>query len=97
MSLRKQAERDLESILDATNHTGFKLILREFEQMHTYLTNSAPDQCDTAEKWYQRRGEIAMVRKFLAIAVEARSALEALPSQRFDDEPAVPQTNELED
>jgi galactokinase len=97
MSKRNQAERDLESIIDATQHSGYTLITKEWQNMLAYLVNSAPDHCDTADKWFQRRGEIAMMRKVLSAEHDARGALADLPNQRFDDEPALPEKNDLED
>lgn len=97
MSSREQATRDLESILDATRHTGFKLIMKEYQLMLNQLTQYAADHCDTSEKWFQRRGEIAMLRKFLQTEDDVLAAIDELPNQVFDGETPPEASNDLED
>lgn len=86
MSLRKQAQRDLESILDSFNNTGTKLLFEEWKNFHDHLVNTAADQCDTADKWFQRRGEIAALRYIMGAHQQAEEALKNLPEAQFADE-----------
>jgi len=96
MSLRKQAVSELESILETTETPGFKLIMDEYRRMLTHSQATAADHCDTSEKWFQRRGEQAQLRNFLAIRENAEGALEALDDTVFPDEKAPTPTNPLE-
>lgn len=99
MSLREQAQRDLETILDSFNHTGTKLIFEEWQHFLDHLVTSAPDQCDTADKWFQRRGEIAALRHVLNAKHLAEESLKNLPHAEFPDEepPKETERNPLEE
>lgn len=98
MSLRKQAQRDLESILESFNTTGVKLLFEDWQRFHDMIVANAADQCDTPEKWMQRRGEIAAMRFILSAKAQAENALKNLDEQEFPDEPPKKsEPNPLED
>ena len=97
MSLRTQAQLDLEAILETCDTPGFKLIMEEYELMLNHSQKTAADVCDTTSKWFQRRGEQAMLRNFITIHENAQAALNALPGQLFPDEEAPQINNTLED
>lgn len=97
MSMREQATRDLESILDSCRHSGTKMIFAEYKNLLDHMVQTAADQCDTTEKWFQRRGEIAALRMVLATEDNAKRSLEGLPEQTFPDEAPKEETNPLED
>ena len=92
MSLRMQAQLDLEAILEACEMPGFKLIMEEYELMLDHSQKTAADVCDTTSKWFQRRGEIATMRFILDAKGQAEAALKNLPD--YDE---VTPRNPLED
>lgn len=97
MSLRMQAQLELEAILETVQSEGFKLVMDDYQLMLDHSYKTAADVCDTSEKWFQRRGEQAQLRNFLAIEENAKAALEGLPEQIFPDEAPPSVHNPLED
>lgn len=74
------------------------MLLEEWGNFLNHLITTSPDQCDTSEKWHQRRGEIAALRFVLAAKEQAQMSLKNLPDREFPDEPAKePERNQLED
>lgn len=95
MSSQAQLKRDLESILESLNSTGTKLLFEDWQKFHDQIVNNAADQCDTSEKWHQRRGEIAAMRFVLSAKAQVESALKNLAEH--EQAPKEPERNPLED
>jgi hypothetical protein len=53
------------------------------------MTRTAPEQCTTSELWFQRRGEIAMLRTIIALEGAEKEQYDNLDLLAFDDEDDV--------
>jgi hypothetical protein len=72
-------------------------MFEDWQRFHDHLVATAPEQCDTSEKWHQRRGEIAAMRFVLNTGAQVESAMKNLGEQTFPDEPPKePEGNPLE-
>jgi hypothetical protein len=76
---------------------GWEVRKEELETLLASFEKTAADACTTAEMWFQRRGEIAMLRYILGLQEADEAAHENFDDLQFIDEVDEDPGNPLED
>ena len=98
MSTQRQLRMEqLEALLDTFNTEGWKIFASDCNALGVALLRSAAHECDTGEKWMERRGRLLALEEVLGYAPAAMNELKNIDSATFDDEESHNETNELED
>lgn len=88
---KEQRVKEIELILETLKSGGFSLISKDFAETYNALVVGAPSDCETNDKWQERRGELKMLSYFLSLQTVYENALKSL-----EDEDSGEAVNELE-
>ena len=65
---------------------GYKLLEEEWTAKYGQLLSSAPDTCDTNDKWQQTRGRLLQIREALNTEAGVLDALKRFEGESQSDE-----------
>jgi len=75
---------------------GFALFAHEIDAMYLALLKNTVTDCATADKWFERRGELLMLQTIRAYPQAAVAEFDNFDDLEFEDEPSTG-TNPLEE
>lgn len=64
--MQDRTQQELETLLSLFEHDGWKLFIEEEEVLSKYLKENAHLDCDSNDKWQQRRGAIVALGGILS-------------------------------
>lgn len=94
---RQIRTQELETLLDTFNTDGWKLFMKDCNGLGLSLLHSAPNDCDTGEKWMERRGKLLQIEQVISYQTQAVNELKNIDKAEFNDEKQAHTRNELED
>ena len=97
MSLRKQREQQLESLLGMYSTEGWKLRKEQLQEILANWKENAHVDCQTNDIWQRRIGEINMLTFVLGLEDADREQYEHFDQLVFVDELEEDDVNPLED
>lgn len=98
MSLRNERLEELEELVTTFGTPGFTRYAGDVQSLYEALIDSAVTDCDTGEKWMQRRGELLAIARIIGYTHNTEAELDNIDDMRFEDElPIESPGNPLED
>lgn len=98
MSMRDDRKDELGALMTTFATPGFKLYAGDVQGLYESLLDRSIADCDTGEKWMERRGELLALGRIMGYPVAAVQEIENIDSVIFEDEePDDMGTNGLED
>ena len=95
-SLRQVRREELDKLLNTFTTEGHDIFLTDCMSMLTHLRDTAAADCDTGDKWLDRRGRIQMLETIMSYSRAAMSELDNFDDMVFEDEEPAEAGNSLE-
>jgi hypothetical protein len=94
---RERRTQELNDLLETFTTPGFKLYHEECHGLQANLLATATSDCDTSERWFERRGRLLMLEQIIMYPQAAMVELQNIDDAEFDDESGGNPGNSLEE